>query len=154
LVVSLQSIELLDVPRNLINKLFSNKQKVDETKINQETTRNNAFIYYSYVKNFESLIKEYGFNKQRFTFLLARENTLINFLAYLKIYTFKYLDFSSVLNNSRALKTLNYNYQWNNCGRDLAATIIGAYSENKGYHSFYGIHSFIMMPARLIWYII
>jgi hypothetical protein len=49
-VVSLQSIELLDVPKNLINKLFSNKQKVDETKIKQETTRDNAFIYASYVK--------------------------------------------------------------------------------------------------------
>jgi hypothetical protein len=69
----LQSIKLLDVPKNLINKLFSNKQKVDETKINQEITRDNAFIYASYVKNFESLIKGYGFNKQRFTFLLDRE---------------------------------------------------------------------------------
>ena len=80
--------------------------------------------YSKYIKNFESLVDSYGYDKTRFILLLDKENTPEIFLDFLDKNTYKYLDFGTEINESKIPTTLIYDQHWNNNGRTLIANLI------------------------------
>ncbi|MFH6769225.1 hypothetical protein V8G56_10795 [Gaetbulibacter aquiaggeris] len=128
LLVYLRNIGAFDAPRELVWKLLSeggNHQQQKLTKIEEEKLQREREI--KYIKNFESLINRYGFNKSKFTFLIDVSSSPTVFVNYLNDYDFKYLDFSETLKQSKRPTTLIYDMHWNNHGRDLIAKLISKY---------------------------
>lgn len=132
LLVYLQNIGAFDAARELTRKILSlgmhaekaNKQGKTDLEIKNELRK-------TYLQNFEKLIKTYGFDKTRFTFLLNTEKTPDLFLQYLDDHGFEYLDFSKTLNQSKRPTTLIYDMHWNNHGRTLIAHLIANYIKHK-----------------------
>src|SRR5690606_17723025 len=92
LLVYLQTIGLLETPRMLLSKVINlvlgsgkNNEAVKEVNVEDENNK--------YIANFISLINTYGFDKNRFVFLLNEEKTPDMFLDYLNYNGYKYLDF-------------------------------------------------------------
>ncbi|WP_100611529.1 hypothetical protein [Confluentibacter lentus] len=127
LLVYLNSIGILDTPKDLVKKLFSNnKEKAPKVSKLEEDKQQKA-LEVEYLENFKSLIKIYGFDKNRFVFLLDSEKTPELFLNYLNEYDYKYIDFSKTLKKSKRPTTLIYDMHWNNNGRTLIAELITNY---------------------------
>ena len=123
LLVYLQKIGAFDAAREFTRKTLSfGKQEL--VQINISDNKSKLKTYTEYLKNFESLIVTYGFDKKRFTFLLDKDNTPTIFLDYLDNHGFKYLDFSQALRQSKRPTTLIYDMHWNNHGRKLIAELI------------------------------
>jgi hypothetical protein len=127
LLVYLQTIGTFDAPRELVRKLLSgsevptpelNKQEHKELQEKREQT---------YLKNFESLITIYGFDKQRFVFLLDKDKTPQLFLEYLNNNNMNYIDISGTFKKSKKPTTLIYDHHWNNHGRNLISNLISDY---------------------------
>jgi hypothetical protein len=125
LLVYLKNIGAFDAPRELVRKLLSggvNNHQQKLTKIEEEKFQKEREI--KYIKNFESLINRYGFDKSKFTFLMDVSTSPTVFVNYLKNHNFKYLDFSETLKKTKRPTTLIYDMHWNNHGRDLIAKLI------------------------------
>ena len=132
LLVYLQNIGAFDAARELTRKILSigmhSERASDQGKTDLETKNE---LRKTYLQNFEKLIKTYGFDKKRFTFLLNTEKTPKLFLQYLDHHGFEYLDFSKTLNQSKRPTTLIYDMHWNNHGRTLIAHLIANYIKHK-----------------------
>ncbi|QKX06855.1 hypothetical protein HN014_18675 [Aquimarina sp. TRL1] len=128
LLVYAQNIGILDAPKRLINSLKAFVFPSQQTTSKKRTQKDTEVIY---LANFEKLIKRYGFDKKRFTFLLDKENTSPLFIEHLEKNEYKYLDFSSEFSRSEKPKTLIYDKHWNNHGRDLIAKVIVDYIKKK-----------------------
>jgi hypothetical protein len=134
LLVYLQKIGAFDAPRELTKKLFSRNLDIEVKRTVSEESSFRKALEQTYITNFKKLITAYGFDKDRFAFLLDASITPPAFLNYLKNHDFKYIDFSSVLNQSKVPTTLIYDQHWNNHGRDLVTAFIAEYIENKVCH--------------------
>ncbi|TGV04074.1 PLP-dependent aminotransferase family protein [Flavivirga rizhaonensis] len=124
LLVYTQNIGVLDPLWKLAGKLSSIGKKNKVLLKRTETKNDIKEKYITYIENFKSLIKKYGFDKNRFTFLLDTNVTPQIFLNYLKDNNFKYIDTYVALNSSKKPTTLIYDMHWNNHGRDIIADII------------------------------
>ncbi|WP_435132238.1 hypothetical protein [Formosa sp. A9] len=124
LLVYLQSIGILDAPKNLISKLSK------ANKIKAQTTEQE--LYPLYLNNFKHLVNTYHFDKNKYIFLIDAKKTPASFLNYLNNNQYRYLDFSETLNRSKNSTTLIYDMHWNNYGRTLIAETIGSYVLQSG----------------------
>jgi len=84
-----------------------------------------------YLANFKELVKTYGFDKNRFVFLMDLEITPPFFIDYLKEHQFKFMDVSGTLKASKTPTTLIYDRHWNDHGRSLVAELIANYYKNQ-----------------------
>lgn len=127
LLVYLNSIGILDAPKDLVKKLFSNnKEKAPKLSKSEEDKQQNE-LEKEYLENFKSLINIHGFDKNRFVFLLDSEKTPELFLNHLNEYDYKYIDFSKAFKKAKRPTTLIYDMHWNNYGRTLIAELIANY---------------------------
>ena len=133
LLVYLQTIGLLETPRMLLSKVINlvlgsgkNNEAVKEVNVEDENNK--------YIANFISLINTYGFDKNRFVFLLNEEKTPEMFLDYLNYNGYKYLDFGKALKSSKRPTNLIYDMHWNNHGRTLIAESIANYVQKQIYN--------------------
>lgn len=133
LLVYLQTIGLLETPRMLLSKVINlvlgsgkNNEAVKEVNVEDENNK--------YIANFISLINTYGFDKNRFVFLLNEEKTPEMFLDYLNYNGYKYLDFGKTLKSSKRPTNLIYDMHWNNHGRTLIAESIANYVQKQIYN--------------------
>ena len=125
LLVYAQNIGVIDIPKNLISKLLSfgksSKSLTDKkTKSPEEIQKKEL----QHLKNLESLIKLYGFDKKRYIFLLDSRHTSPTYINYLKEQKIKYIDFGPEFEKARRSTTLIYDKHWNNYGRNLIADLI------------------------------
>lgn len=120
----LQPISSLTLKASSILKKNKFKNKTDSKQIDITQEFNNK------VFNFENLIKLYGFDKNRFIFLLDSSHTPKIFLDYLNKKKINYIDFSQKLNNSKLPTTFIYDQHWNDHGRTLIAESILEYFKN------------------------
>ncbi|OMP30680.1 hypothetical protein [Mangrovimonas sp. DI 80] len=128
LLVYMQTIGILEAPKSLFSKAFSQDRNINIDHPLEKRTHFNL----GYFENFKKLVNTYGFDKTRYIFLLDAEITPEAFLKYLRNNQFKYVAFSEILNNSKSSTTLLYDMHWNDHGRELIAKLISFYiTENK-----------------------
>lgn len=127
LLVYVQNIGLLDPVRGLIGKVLSIGKTHSNNNKHQVTDNDIVNKQKVFVDNFESLVKNYGYDKDRFVLLLDKTITPKMFLDYLNENKYKFIDFSTVLNASKKPTTLIYDRHWNNHGRELIAELIADY---------------------------
>lgn len=127
LLVYLQTIGAFDAPRELVRKLLSGGE-VPTTKLSKQEEKDLQLeLQQTYLKNFERLITIYGFDTQRFVFILDKDTTPQLFLEYLNRHDMKYIDISGTFKKSKKPATLIYDMHWNNHGRNLIAKLISVY---------------------------
>ncbi|AUP77240.1 hypothetical protein [Flavivirga eckloniae] len=124
LLVYAQNIGILDPVWKLAGKLASIGRKKTPKLKKGPTQAEIEAEHLKCIKNFESLVAIYGYDKDRFVLLLDSSTTPRVFLDYLRTNNFNYLDFYTRLKNSKAPTTLIYDRHWNNHGRDLISQII------------------------------
>ncbi|XLS30760.1 hypothetical protein ACJD0Z_07990 [Flavobacteriaceae bacterium M23B6Z8] len=129
LLVYVQNIGALDPIKNLLTSVLSwNSNK----KSNQEMTQEAELVQDSiYLSNLKSLIATYGFDKDRFSFLLDSRNTSPLFLDFLREENINYIDFASEFEKAKRPTTLIYDKHWNNYGRELVAKAIVDYMKSQ-----------------------
>jgi len=91
--------------------------------------------YAKYIKNFQSLIDRYGYDKARFVLLLDKATTPQVFLDLLDKNGYAYIDFGKKINQSQMPITLIYDQHWNNHGRTIIAKLITQYIQSKPYEN-------------------
>lgn len=130
LLVYAMNIGALDSARNLVTKLlsFGKKKKKDKKKLTEEDILKQDQLY---LENLKSLIREYGFDKERFAFLLDSRVTPSIFLDYLEEEGIKYIDFAEEFEKAKKPTTLIYDKHWNNYGRKLIADAITKYVKQQ-----------------------
>ncbi|GAA3641415.1 hypothetical protein [Flavivirga jejuensis] len=124
LLVYAQNIGILESLWKLAGRLsYIGKKQTNTPKevISKEAIEK---THLTYIENFKSLVNNYGFDKERFVFLLDTSITPSIFLDYLVSNNYKYLDTYEVLNKSKSPTTLIYDRHWNNHGRRLIAELI------------------------------
>ncbi len=84
-----------------------------------------------YLENFETLIQTYPFDKTKTVFLIDQAKTSELFTDYCDANQIKYLDFGKRMKQSKRRTTLVYDKHWNNHGRNIMASVISEYIENK-----------------------
>ncbi|WP_308991970.1 hypothetical protein QLS71_016940 [Mariniflexile litorale] len=127
LVVYLQHIGFFDVPRAFAQNLFSEEQQsVSLIHPDKEKKRYNE-LETEYIANFESLVTNYGYDKNRFVLLLDASITPPTFLNYLDIHKFKFIDFGEAFKKSKTPTTLIYDKHWNNNARNIISKLISNY---------------------------
>ena len=132
LLVYLQNIGAFSAARELTRSILSfGQDDPDAAAIETESIESKSQRYFGYIKNFESLINMYGYNKKHYTLLLSKEKTPRIFLKYLDRHGYTYLDFSETLNQSVRPTTLIYDMHWNDHGRDLIAELISQYLQSE-----------------------
>ena len=126
LLVYAQGIGILDsakkFPGKLISFFMNTKKEAKEVK--KETIPEIEAKQAKYIKNFESLVETYGYDKSKYVLLLDKSETPQVFLTYLETHNFKYIDFGESLNNSKTPPTLIFDQHWNNHGRNLIADCV------------------------------
>lgn len=83
------------------------------------------------IANFEKLIANYGFDKEKTALLLDSRVTNAKFLAYCEHNDIDYIDYSEGLKNAYQPTTLIYDMHWNDYGRSLIAKDIAAFVEKN-----------------------
>lgn len=124
LLVYAQNIGAFDAPKRLISNMFS------MLKPARKAVKNNvkeAELERQYIANFESLIETYGFNKDKYVFLLDSGITSPQFIEYLIRNNYKYIDIGPALERASKPTTLIYDKHWNNYGRTIVASEITKY---------------------------
>ena len=130
ILVYLQKIGAFSAARRMKTTLLSlghNNTSIHE----KEDSYTNQKRYSEYIKNFQSLVHIYGYDKTRFVLLLDKEITPQVFLDYLEENAFTYIDFGKKINQSQIPTTLIYDQHWNNHGRHLVASEIVNYFNSK-----------------------
>lgn len=127
LLVYTKNIGVLDPLSKLVGKLSLIGKKNSAPPQKARPKEDIDTINLAYIENFKSLIGKYGFNKERFVFLLDSSITPNIFLGFLDENNFKYLDFHEAFNESTKPTTLIYDRHWNNHGRDIMANLISNY---------------------------
>jgi hypothetical protein len=134
LLVYLQNIGAFDAPRELVRKLLSHESHVAQQLTKEEKENLQSELEATYLKNFESLVDIYGYDKTRFILLLDSEKTPSLFLNYLNMHGYEFIDFSETLKKSKTPTTLIYDMHWNNHGRNLIANLIANKIKNRSYN--------------------
>ena len=129
LVVYLYNIGTLNSVKALVNQLLSFGETVKPKKNSNDGSKENNEDYQRRFQNFKTLINNYGFDKNRYTFLLDSTRIPTTFMQYLKDHDFKYLDFSEAIQKSKTPTDLIYDKHWNNHGRTIVADLIANYFE-------------------------
>ncbi len=129
LLVYVQNIGALDPLKKLLSKITSGSSKKKEKKL--KTAGQIREEEQVFIENFESLIKLYDYDKERYTFLLDSKNTSTTFLKYLETHEYSYIDFAPRFEKEKRPKTLIYDKHWNNYGRSLIAEVIANYIKQK-----------------------
>lgn len=126
LLVYAQGIGILDSAKKFPGKIIAFLKGKSEQKHTQknETLAEIKAKQMKYIKNFESLVEKYGYDKSRYVLLMDTSKTPEIFMSYLKNNEYKYIDFGESLNNSKTPPTLVYDQHWNNHGRNLIADCI------------------------------
>ena len=83
------------------------------------------------LENFKSLIRHYGFDKDKATLLLDSRKTSKSFLDYCMRQHIRYIDFAPAFKASNKATTLIYDWHWNNHGRGLIAATVADYINAK-----------------------
>src|SRR5690606_4453526 len=121
------NIGLMDPVRDLLGDLRrmgqaedpkNESSQVDETAF--ETTR---------IKNFDSLVARYGFDREKSAILLDSRITPKSFIEHLMALDIDIIDFASTFEESGGSRrtTLIYDQHWNNFGRKLISELISQY---------------------------
>ncbi len=84
-----------------------------------------------YLDNFKTLVKTYGFNKEKNVFLFDKRKTSPLFVEHCEKMGYKYLDFGAVFEKSSRPTDLIYDRHWNNHGREIVASVIADYVKNN-----------------------
>ncbi|QLG46679.1 SGNH/GDSL hydrolase family protein [Costertonia aggregata] len=139
LLVYLNSIGVISNIRSFVNDtkyLIRFKNKGKNARTNQNKQNNGKGKYEEYLKNFESLVSTYGFDKKRFYFLIDETITPSKFLDYLKINNYRFIKIGESLKQSEKPVTLIYDRHWNDRGRDIVAKEILKKTKHKklGFH--------------------
>lgn len=124
LLVYLRSIGAFEIPKRLIDKILTIGKPKTNKLSNQENIKQKQQLNATFIENFKSLVKTYGYDKSRFVLLLDSNETPNDFLLFLKKNHYKYIDFSLKLDESKRPTTLIYDKHWNNHGRTLIAEMI------------------------------
>ena len=107
------------------------EKKSDTTKLEGEHEKFDKVEDLEKISNFESLMKSYGFNKNKTAFLLDSRTTSSRFLEYLDKNYISYIDFAENFEKSKASLILIYDFHWNNHGRDIIAKTIADYISSQ-----------------------
>nr|WP_290856385.1 hypothetical protein [Flaviramulus sp.] len=130
LLVYLQKNGAFDTARRFTNKILTLGNR-DNAKIKSEDYIATEKKFLQHIKNFESLIAIYGFDKKRYVLLIDKGKTPKMFINYLENKNFQYVDFSKALSQSKKPTTLIYDRHWNNQGRNIVASVIVNYVKTK-----------------------
>jgi hypothetical protein len=120
---------ILDPIKNLAihfikkEETYVKNDTLDDQKLNKDLAA---------LENFKNLVKTYGFDKQKISFLLNSNTTSDIFIKYCNSNGFQIIDFGEVFESSKKKPTLVYDMHWNNHGRELIANIIANYYIKKG----------------------
>ncbi|TNJ46480.1 hypothetical protein KFZ70_13690 [Tamlana fucoidanivorans] len=115
------SIGLFDGFRDIRARLSTHKWSRKGKEINEDT-RNKT-----YLENFRTLVKTFGFNKDKIVFLLDKRRTSNLFLNYCDEMGYTYLDFGMPFEKAKRPPILIYDKHWNNLGRTIVADVIADY---------------------------
>ncbi|WP_340063242.1 hypothetical protein [Ascidiimonas aurantiaca] len=130
LLVYTQNIGGLDPVRDLATRIFSvGKTKTSEKK--EPTPEEIRQQDEEYLKNLKSLMNEFGFDKERFVFLLDSRATSRIFIDFLHESNIKYIDFADEFAKAKRSTDLIYDKHWNNYGRELIARVITSYIKEQ-----------------------
>ena len=123
----MDGIGALEPLRDLKTKIVSfghnsdnHNSKIDSTEVVENRNL-------EYIENFKTLIKTYGFDKNKTVFLLDIRNTSDSFLKYCDSMDYTYIDFGKIFEKSKTPTTLIYDMHWNNHGRNIIASAIADY---------------------------
>lgn len=113
------AIGLFDGFKNLrYNLSFRKRTNRKDKKIDKSA------LELQYLDNFKTLVKNYGFNKEKICFLLDERNTSPLFIDYCNQMGYKYLDFGASFEKANQPTDLIYDRHWNNLGRTIVASVI------------------------------
>ena len=130
LLVYLQNIGAFSAAIKMTTTLFSLGQ--NNTSIHKKEDVNaTQKRYVKYIKNFQSLVTKYGYDKTRFVLLLDKENSPKVFLDFLDKNSYNYIDFGEEINQSKIPTTLIYDQHWNNYGRNIVSNLISVYFKER-----------------------
>jgi len=106
----------------LINKFgkFLKSLKLPVNSASQDSSKS-LITDSTKIKNFETLISNYGINKNKVKLLLDSRNTCPNFLAFCDDIGMCYIDFAETLKHAEKETTFIYDTHWNSYGRNLLA---------------------------------
>ncbi|MFD0836312.1 hypothetical protein ACFQ0I_11080 [Mariniflexile aquimaris] len=127
LLVYFQNIGAFDAPRELVRNLLSGSEPVVVKKTAEEIQLQEVQLQQQRFENFKRLVAVYGFDKERFVFLIDTSKTPQLLLDYLHEQGYRYIDYSERLNQSVLPTTLIYDQHWNNHGRSIVASLIADY---------------------------
>jgi len=130
LLVYAQSIGALSPVKDLIKKTVS---LFAPNKNNRENIplKNDDQLFNERKANLESLVNLYGFDKEKFYFLIDETITPQNFIRYLSENKFKFITIGKALNTSSKRITLMYDDHWNNNGRAVVAKEISGFIKKE-----------------------
>lgn len=100
----------------------------------EEPKKNEIDNFFTYLKNFQLLVKHYNYDKSKMVMLLDSRITDVRFLEYLDSNDFSYIDIATALERCDRPTTLIYDQHWNNHGRNIVAKVIADHlikRENK-----------------------
>ncbi len=110
---------------------FKDKKGYETNELEVMSAQEKRLRDLNYLENFKSLVKLYGFDKNKSSILLDSRKTSALFLDYCKANNIKYLDFSENFNKSKKPTTLIYDWHWNDHGRSLIAEVIAKHLKQK-----------------------
>ncbi|MBU3822305.1 hypothetical protein KO566_09550 [Flavobacteriaceae bacterium XHP0103] len=115
---------ILDPIKNVVIKIMNSNKKAKDEESTENNHQNEDLVA---LENFKNLVKAYGFDKQKISFLLNSKTTSPTFLNYCKSNGYKIIDFAEAFEKAKKPTTLIYDMHWNNYGRELIATVIADY---------------------------
>lgn len=130
LLVYLKSIGAISSIKSFVARIKSIGRNSDSS--NKNRLLNTEKLYKQYLINFESLIETHGFDKTRFCFMIDETITPNEFIQYLKMNNYRYIEIGQHLNKSEKPVTLIYDRHWNDYGRNIVANeIVLFYKKNQ-----------------------
>lgn len=125
----MQTIGFLDP---LKNKAYSLKEFIQNPGGKPKKSKKvKEDMFPEYLKNFQLLIKNYGYDHSKMVLLLDSRITDIRFMHYLDSNGFEYIDFAKEFEKTKLPTTLIYDRHWNNHGRSIIAKIIAEYLKSS-----------------------
>lgn len=130
LLVYAQNIGAIDPIKNKVTSILN----WGAGTTNEKTTitpEEQLVIDRQYMNNLKNLMNLYGFDKERFTFLLDSRVTSSVFMDFLEKEEINYIDFADEFEKAKRPVTLIYDKHWNNYGRELIARVITNYIKEQ-----------------------
>ncbi|NER16872.1 hypothetical protein [Spongiivirga citrea] len=134
LIVYLKNIGVLPAIQSKFNSIkfsFKNLGKIRGKSKNILKEENTALLHKEYIENFKSLVKTYGFDKDKNTLMLDSSITPKIFIDFLNKHNYPFIDIGPALQSSKKPTTLIYDRHWNNNGRTIVAKEICDFILNR-----------------------